>query len=247
MLSSPRNPPANTLRPSGSLRLTHQLKLSIKPWNARSRKRRSALPSVRSTLNSEQRRPGVHRWIDVAEVPLVGGNLPARVDVQTAEHQQQLVLGEIEVHHRQRDGVKGKVPRRIPGVFPLVRHGDDVGVEHVKPLAVPHAALNGFQERMTAMLAQPVLQVEVVVLLRPQHARQRLPVHSALILVQGLRCDPLVEFVGLGDPPVESSLEPVEGIVDGARPPDAAGWCGCRRPARRASSGPRPWSPTRPG
>ena len=65
------------------------------------------------------------------------------------------------------------------------------------------------------MLAQPVLQVEVVELLRPQHARQRLPVHAALILVQGFRCDPLVEFVGLGNPPIESSLEPVECIVDG--------------------------------
>ena len=31
MLSSPRKPPANTLRPDGSLRLTHQLKFSINP------------------------------------------------------------------------------------------------------------------------------------------------------------------------------------------------------------------------
>ena len=31
MLSSPRNPPAKTLRPAGSLRLTHQLKFSINP------------------------------------------------------------------------------------------------------------------------------------------------------------------------------------------------------------------------
>ena len=66
------------------------------------------------------------------------------------------------------------------------------------------------------MLAKPVLQIEVVVLLGPEHPRQRLAVDAALILAQSLRCDPLVEFVGLGDPPVESSLEPAEGIVYGS-------------------------------
>src|SRR5215472_6583620 len=32
MLSRPRNPPAKTFRPSGSLLFTHQMKLAIKPW-----------------------------------------------------------------------------------------------------------------------------------------------------------------------------------------------------------------------
>jgi len=46
----PRKPPAKTLRPEGSLRLTHQLKFSINAWNDRSRKRRSDRPSTRSIL-----------------------------------------------------------------------------------------------------------------------------------------------------------------------------------------------------
>ena len=49
-----------------------------------------------------QRRPGVHRRVDVAEVPLVRGNLAVRMDVEVPQHQQQLLFGEIEIHQRQR-------------------------------------------------------------------------------------------------------------------------------------------------
>ena len=91
-------------------------------------------------LVEPQRRPGVHRRIDVAEVPFVGGDLPARMEVQVAQHQQQLLLGEVEIHLRQGDRVEGEVPRRVPRILPLVGHGDHVGVEHVEPFRVPHAA-----------------------------------------------------------------------------------------------------------
>src|SRR5258706_556105 len=46
ILSRPRNPPWNTLRPSASLRLTHQVKLSISLWNTRSRNPRSPRPGL---------------------------------------------------------------------------------------------------------------------------------------------------------------------------------------------------------
>ena len=52
-------------------------------------------------LVQEERGPGVHRRIHIAEVPFVGGNLPVGVGVETPQHQQQLVLGEIEIHQRQ--------------------------------------------------------------------------------------------------------------------------------------------------
>ena len=154
----------------------------------------------------------MHRRIDVAEVPLVGGNLPARVEIEAAQHQQQLLLGEIEIHQRQGNRVEGQIPGRIPRILPLVRHGDHVGVEHVEPFRVAHVVAGGFEQRMTLVLAQPLLQVEVVVLLAPQHSRQRLAVHPALIFVQRLRRNPLVEFVGVGDPAFEYPLETAEGI-----------------------------------
>ena len=44
ILSSPRKPPWKTLRPSASLRFTHQVKFSISLWKTRSRKARSPRP-----------------------------------------------------------------------------------------------------------------------------------------------------------------------------------------------------------
>ncbi len=126
----------------------------------------------------------MYRRIHIAEVPLVGGNLPIGVGIETAQHQQELLLGEIEIHQRQGDRVEGQVPGRIPGVLPLVRHGDHVGVQHVKPFHIAHTVAGGFHERMTLVLLQPSIQIEVVVLLAPEHARQRLAVHPPFIFTQ---------------------------------------------------------------
>ena len=94
----------------------------------------------------------MHRRIDIAEVPLVGRNLPIRVEVQAAHHQQQLLLGKVEVHQRQGNRVKSEVPGGIPRVLPFVRHGDHIAVEHVKPLSVAYAARSGLHQRMAPVL-----------------------------------------------------------------------------------------------
>ncbi len=125
----------------------------------------------------------MHRRINVAEVPLIGGNLPARVEVQAAQHQQQLLLGEVEIDQREGSGVEGEVPCGVPGVLPLVRHRDDVGVEHVKPFGIARALPGRFEQRVTVVLLEPSIQIEVVVLLAPEHSRQRLAVHPAFIFV----------------------------------------------------------------
>ena len=141
MLSRPRNPPSNTLRPDGSLRLTHHVKLTSSFWNALLQQGDVACAALLELgLVDEQRRPGVDGRVDVAEVPLVGGELAVRMQVQLVEHQAQLVLGEVEVDHRQRHGVEREVPRGVPRVLPRVGHGDDVVVDHVEPAAVAHVA-----------------------------------------------------------------------------------------------------------
>ena len=53
------------------------------------------------------------------------------------------------------------------------------------------------EQRMALVLAQPPLQVEVVELLAPQHAGQRLAMHAPLVLAERRRRDPLVELVGV--------------------------------------------------
>ena len=144
ILSSPRNPPSKRFLPKRSLRFTHQPKFAVSLPNTRFRKSRSLLP--RNCLLhpvEKDRRPGLHRRIDVTEIPLIGGDLPGRMQVELVEQQVELLLGEIDVDGRQRERVKRQVPGGEPGIFPLVRHRDDVVADQVKPFAVPHLARAG--------------------------------------------------------------------------------------------------------
>src|SRR5688572_5484726 len=50
---------------------------------------------------------------------------------------------------------------------------------------------------MRLVLLQPPVYVVVVVLLRPEHPREGLAVHAALVLVQRARRNALVELVGI--------------------------------------------------
>ena len=155
MLSRPRKPPSKTLLPERSLRLTHQVKLSSSFWKRALEPVDVALPAPRLLeAVGEDRGPGVHRRVDVAEVPLVGGNLAVRVQVALAQHQVELLLAEVRIDQRQREHVEGEVPGRVPGILPLVRHRDDVGVVHVMPVVVarraPASGLNGSAPRSSS-------------------------------------------------------------------------------------------------
>jgi hypothetical protein len=86
------------------------------------------------------------------------------------------------------------------------------GIEHVEPLGVAHVAAGRREQRMALMLAQPLFQVEVIELLAPEHSRQRLTMHPALIFVQRVGRNPLVEFVRVGDPAFEYPIEIAKGI-----------------------------------
>ena len=163
-------------------------------------------------FEERERGPRVHRRIYIAEVPLVGGHLPIGVGIEIAQHEQELLLGEIEIHQRQGDRVEGEVPGRIPGVLPFVRHRDDVGVEHVKPIHVPNAAPGGIEQRMTLVLLKPLIQIEIVVLLAPQHSRKRLMMYSTLVFAQRLWRDPCIELISVGDPAFECFFETTKRI-----------------------------------
>src|SRR5208337_2942940 len=98
MLSSPRKPPANTLRPSGSLRLTNQLKFQHQSLEGALQETHVGPAQLRLNSVKKQCRPGVDRRIYVAEVPLVGRDLSVGVGIQVPQHQQKLLFREVEVH-----------------------------------------------------------------------------------------------------------------------------------------------------
>ena len=201
MLSRPRKPPSNTLWPEGSLRFTHQVKFSSSLREALLQERQVHLAEVGLQVVQEQSREGVDRGVHVAEVPLVGRHLAARVQVLPGQHQVDLALREVRVDHGQRDAVERQVPGGVPRVLPLVGHGHDVVVDHVEPRLVAGPPPGRRPQRVDVALAQPAVDVEVVALLGPQHPGQRLAHDRLGIVGHRRRRDGLVELVRLGPPP----------------------------------------------
>jgi len=66
---------------------------------------------------------------------------------------------------------------------------------------------------MAIVFDQPLLQVEVIELLAPEYSCQSLAMYPALIFIQGLGSDPVIKFISLGDPFLESRFESVERIA----------------------------------
>ncbi len=112
MLSSPRKPPPKTWRPSTSLRLTHQVKLSSSFWKRAFEEEQVAVALVVGDLVDPPDGPGVDRRIDVGEVPLVGRELAVRVHVPLAQQQQELVFREVRIDRRRRGSCGTRCPRR---------------------------------------------------------------------------------------------------------------------------------------
>ena len=185
MLSSPRKPPWKTLRPSLSLRLTHQVKFSSSLWKTALQEgavARARLPLL--DLVDPPGGPGVDRRVDVAEGPLVGRQLAVGVHVPLAQQQDELPLGEVGVDQGERDAVEGQVPGGEPGVLPLVRHRDDVGVVEVAPVRVAAVPALRRRRRPGRVAVQPALDVVVVELLGPDQPGERLPLDQPLVLGQ---------------------------------------------------------------
>jgi hypothetical protein len=137
--------------------------------------------------------------VHIPKVPLIGWNLPVGVQVVFPQHQHQLVLSKVWVNQADGNNVEGQVPRRIPGILPLVGHGNDVVVLHVEPFAVAHApALIDGGPGSDTPLPQPQIQIVVEVLLGPHHPGQSLP-HDIGAIGVGLhrrRNHRGVEFIG---------------------------------------------------
>ena len=181
MLSSPRKPPSNRFLPKRSLRFTHQLKFSSQ-LSKRPLEKLQIACAFECLLRpvQEDRGPGMHGRVYVAEVPLVGRNLTGRMQEKLLQHQVELFFREIHIDGGERDSVEGQIPGGKPRIFPLVRHRDDVLIHHVEPFAVPHLPAVR-PHRIDAMFLEPFVHVETEVLLAPQHPGQRLAHDEGLI------------------------------------------------------------------
>ena len=80
--------------------------------------------------------PGMNRRVHVRKSEFVCRNLPVGMHVPFTKHQDQLRLGKFRVNLCHRNHMKGKVPCRVPWIFPFVGHRDDVSIEQVHPISI---------------------------------------------------------------------------------------------------------------
>ena len=140
--------------------------------------------------------PGVHGRVYVAKSPFVGGQLPVGMHIPFAEEQNELLLGEVGICERYRNAMEREVPGGVPGVFPLVRHGDDVFVVKVRPIfvaAVP-ALVGRFGPGRIAF--EPGTNIVVIKLLGPEHTGEGLAHDRFRVGGQGFRDARFVKLLG---------------------------------------------------
>jgi hypothetical protein len=137
------------------------------------------------------------------------------VHVPFAQHQHELLLGELGVDDRERDAVERQVPGGVPRKLPLVGHRDDVGVEQVPPLRVASARPLRRRQRLRRIAVEPTLHDVVVELLRPQQAGQALAHHRARVRAEVRRDHGGVELVGFTLSRRERGVEVGEGRAVG--------------------------------
>ena len=142
------------------------------------------------------RGPRVDGRIHVTERPFIGRKLSVRMHVPLTEEENELFLREIGIDKREGYTVEREIPRRIPGVFPFVGHGDDVGVEHMRPIAVAAAFAPLGRSGLRRIAAEPVSLHVVIKLLGPEESRERLAQGVAAIGGEGRRSDGSIELIG---------------------------------------------------
>ena len=118
--------------------------------------------------------------------------------------------------------------RHTTGI-PLVGHREDVAVIHVEPLGVPHVVTRP-EQRVRIVLLEPRVEIEIVVLLRPQHSGERLTMDAALVFAERCRRDAIVELVGFLLPLREDRVERRKGWL-------ADAWLSRRRTTREPPAG----------
>ncbi len=123
------------------------------------------------------RGPGVHRRVDVPERPFVGRDLAIGVHIPLAQEEGELMFRKVRVNEGQTNTVECQVPGRIPGIFPFIRHGDDVFVVDMPPVAIPPVLAFGRRGWARRVACQPLLHLIVVKLFAPQQPGQGLPHH----------------------------------------------------------------------
>src|SRR6516162_1922978 len=106
--------------------------------------------------------------------------------------------------------MKGEVPGCEPGIFPLVRHRDDIRDNKVSPIAVAPVLPVLRRRRLSWIAIQPTLHIEVIKLLVPQHSGEGLTLYPPHVLVDNAFLERGVKGIGLGNALGKNIIEAVK-------------------------------------
>ena len=92
--------------------------------------------------------------------------------------------------------MKGEIPGREPGIFPLVRHREDVVGVDMAPGRIASVLAHARRHGLQRIAVEPQAHVVAIELLRPDEACGRLTKHATTILVFDPLLQRVVEGVG---------------------------------------------------
>ena len=242
MLSRPRKPPAKRLLPSGSWRLSHQVKFSNSFWKTRSRKSRSRPPSMTNTRRAASAWTG---GLTSSKLHSYAGSAPFGAGTTPQQHQQ-LILGERWIQMCPRDGVERQVPCCEPRVLPRIRHRQHVERVQMAPARIAAVAVTLRRGRLCRIAVEPAPHLVGVDLLAPDQAGARLPQDSHLLGAHLGRRESGVELIcirfasghhvveGVTEPELFADRRPTPADAAAAAPPPCHG----QAPSARTTSTP---------
>src|SRR5277367_230858 len=95
--------------------------------------------------------------------------------------------------------MKCKIPCRKPWIFPFIWHRYDIGSYEVTPLAVAPMLTALGRRGLRRIAIQPLLDIEAIVLLAPQHAGEGLTLNAPHLFVKNTFLQGGIERIGFGN------------------------------------------------
>ena len=121
-------------------------------------------------------------------------------------------LANDRVDLRQRQAVEREIPRREPRVFPRVGHREDVRRVELAPVRVAARQPFGRGRWIGRVAVEPLADVEVVELLAPEQARERLPLDPPFLGGHLRAAEGRIERIGLCAARVEDRIRAGERV-----------------------------------
>ena len=122
--------------------------------------------------------------VDIAKCPLVGRQLPIRMHIPFMKEQKYLLLGKIHINQAHCYAMECQVPRCEPGIFPGIRHNNDVSANKMSPASITITLWRWCRFSRIAM--QPFLDIVHVELFTPEQASSRRGHNAAHVLFEHL-------------------------------------------------------------